>query len=211
MFLSPRSVIQKLSSAKSKAALLLLRFYQALLASYNWILKHWKNQYKAFGQYFKIYGGIGAILRSPYVHVSVFLTIACKLRMSASVTASEIAVGVIPNLLGFTVGAMAIVLAFSSAPVFKVLAQDGDPKSFFISLTANLVHFMIVQAAALIIGIVGKITANNSIDTLALFFLFYGILVTVSVGIQLLQTARIYNAYASIDSEKRDQPGGDVN
>lgn len=112
------------------------------------------------------------------------------------------AVSVIPNLLGFTVGAMAIVLAFSSAPIFKMLAQDGDPRSYFMGLTANLVHFIIVQACALVVGIVGKSIGNKVIDSVALFFLFYGVLVTVSAGIQLFQTASLYNADASIDRDK---------
>lgn len=96
---------------------------------------------------------------------------------------------------------MAIVLAFSSAPIFKMLAQDGDPESFFMRLTANLVHFIVVQAAALVVGIVGKMTGNLTVDLFALFFLFYGVLVTVSAGIQLLQTAGIYNSHASLETE----------
>jgi hypothetical protein len=122
------------------------------------------------------------------------------------------AISVIPNLLGFTVGAMAIVLAFSSAPIFKMLAQDGDPRSFFMRLTANLVHFIVVQASALIIGIVGKATGNSTIDGFALFFLFYGVLVTLSAGIQLLQTASLYNAHASLEDPApiADDPKGKI-
>ncbi|WP_315764019.1 MULTISPECIES: hypothetical protein [unclassified Bradyrhizobium] len=96
---------------------------------------------------------------------------------------------------------MAIVLAFSSASIFKILAQDGDPRSFFMTLTANLVHFIVVQAAALMLGILGKMTGNRIADGFALFFLFYGVMVTVSTGIQLLQTASIYNAHASLDED----------
>ncbi|UPJ57828.1 hypothetical protein [Bradyrhizobium sp. 192] len=181
---------------------------KACKRSYDWCFHYWKNQYRAFLRYFDIYGGPRALLRSPYVHVAVFLTVGCRLRWSPSVSASDIAVSVIPNLLGFTVGALAIVLAFSSAPIFKMLAQDGDPRSYFMRLTVNLVHFIVVQACALIVGIVGKATASASIDVLALFFLFYGVLITVSAGIQLLQTASLYNQYASLEEQgnRVDQP-----
>jgi hypothetical protein len=67
-------------------------------------------------------------------------------------------------------------------------------------LTANLVHFIVVQASALITGIVGKATGNSVVDAFALFFLFYGVLVTVAAGIQLLQTASLYNAHASLEN-----------
>lgn len=69
------------------------------------------------------------------------------------------------------------------------------------TLTANLVHFIVVQAAALTLGIVGKMTGNRIADGFALFFLFYGVMVTLSTGIQLLQTASIYNAHASLDTD----------
>jgi hypothetical protein len=187
---------------RSKAARRLLHFYRASVVFFDWSLRFWKNQYRAFRKYFTIYGGVLALLRSPYVHIAFFLTIGCRLRWASTVSASDIAISVIPNLLGFTVGAMAIVLAFSSAPIFKMLAQDGDPKSYFMGLTANLVHFIIVQASALIIGIVGKATGNGIVDGFALFFLFYGVLVTVSAGIQLLQTASLYNAHASLEATK---------
>ena len=87
-----------------------------------------------------------------------------------------------------------------------MLAEDGDPRSYFMRLTANLVHFIIVQASALIVGIVGKVTGNKLVDGAALFFLFYGVLVTVSAGIQLLQTASIYNMHASLGDK---QPNSD--
>ncbi|MHC6154816.1 hypothetical protein ACVSQB_23845 [Bradyrhizobium elkanii] len=96
---------------------------------------------------------------------------------------------------------MAIVLAFSSAPIFRLLANEGDPRSFFMRLIASLVHFIVVQAAALILGVLGKMTGNRIADGFALFFLFYGVMVTVATGIQLLQTAGLYNAQASLGTE----------
>jgi hypothetical protein len=109
---------------------------------------------------------------------------------------------VLPNLLGFTVGALAIVLAFSSAPVFETLAEKGDPQSFFMRLTASLIHFILAQVLALVAAIVGRITESASIDVLALFLLFYAVMVTFAAGLQLFLTAVIYNAKASI----RDNP-----
>jgi hypothetical protein len=116
----------------------------------------------------------------------------------ADVHASDIAVGVLPNLLGFTVGALAIVLAFSSADIFKLLAEEGEPTSFFLTLTSNLVHFILVQVVALTTGIVAKIVDVRALDILSLLLLIYAVLVILSAAFQLFQTARIYNAKASI-------------
>ncbi|MGA8499401.1 MAG: hypothetical protein WB764_28235 [Xanthobacteraceae bacterium] len=112
--------------------------------------------------------------------------------------ASDISISVLPNLLGFTVGALAIVLAFSSASIFKTIAQEGEPKSFFMSLTANLVHFIAVQVVALMVGIVAKITGIRWLDDIALFCLIYAVLVIFSAATQLFETARIYNMKASV-------------
>ena len=111
----------------------------------------------------------------------------------------DVAIGAIPNLLGFTVGAFAIVLAFSSADIFQHVAEGGDPFSFFMKLTANLVHFILIQVVALISAILAKITESAALSTVALFFTIYGILVTVSVALQLFHTAIIYNAASSLD------------
>ncbi|UFW69200.1 hypothetical protein [Bradyrhizobium sp. WU425] len=124
--------------------------------------------------------------------------------------AADIAVGVLPNLLGFTVGALAIVLAFSSADIFKLLSEDGEPTSFYLTLTANLVHFIFVQGAALVTGIVAKILDVRLLDLLSLLLLFYAVLVTLSAALQLFQTARIYNAKASVPARsvkiERERP-----
>jgi hypothetical protein len=118
-------------------------------------------------------------------------------------SAAETAVSVLPNLLGFTVGALAIVLAFSSAPVFETLAEHGEPQSFYMKLTASLIHFILVQVLALVSAIVARITESTTIDILALFLLFYAVLVTFAAGMQLFLTAIIYNARASLDEQKK--------
>lgn len=170
--------------------------------------KQWGNQARALNHYWKIYGGPKALFLSPYLHLSLMLTAICVLFWSSKSSASEVAVSVLPNLLGFTVGALAIVLAFSSAPVFERLAEGGEPQSFFMKLTASLIHFILVQVLALISAIVARITEVTSIDVLALFLLFYAVLVTFAAGMQLFLTAIIYNAKASLDKQEKSDPSG---
>lgn len=108
-------------------------------------------------------------------------------------------------MLGFTVGALAIVLAFSSAPVFERLAERGDPQSFFMKLTASLIHFILTQVLALIIAIIGRITGSSLVDTASLLLLFYAVMVTFAAGIQLFLTAIVYNAKASLPNNKSSE------
>ncbi|MBB4365229.1 hypothetical protein GGD65_006295 [Bradyrhizobium sp. CIR18] len=108
-------------------------------------------------------GGLRELLRSPYFQTSILLGLFCLVfwtrdeKQEHSVKAAEIAVGVLPNLLGFTVGALAIVLAFSSADIFRNI-EEGDPRSFYLTLTANLVHFICVQVLALVSAIIARAT-----------------------------------------------------
>ena len=169
--------------------------------------EYWESQADTVRQYWGIYGGFPALLKSPYLFVSVCLTLVCLAFWSVNekgeylVKASDLAVSAIPNLLGFTVGALAIVLAFSSATIFKLLAEEGDPQSYFMKLTSNLVHFILVQVVALICGLIAKVTDSRALDVVTLFFLFYAILVTFSTALQLFLTAQVYNAHTSLKGD----------
>jgi hypothetical protein len=107
-------------------------------------------------------------------------------------------ISILPNLLGFTMGGMAIVLAISSSDVFVKLAEEGDPHSFFMKLIASFLHYITSQALALLYCAVTKDLEYGVINFFAGALLIYCIIVPVSVGVQLLQMARIYNARASM-------------
>jgi hypothetical protein len=169
--------------------------------------EYWKNQTDTIRKYWSLYGGFKALLKSPYLLIAAGLTFASVFFWAPNekgellIRASDIVITAIPNLLGFTVGALAIVLAFSSAEIFRTLAEDGDPQSYFMKLTSNLVHFIMVQVLTLICGIVAKITDSRTLDVLSLFFLFYAVLVTFSAALQLFLTAQIYNAHTSLNDD----------
>jgi len=150
-------------------------------------------------------------LGSPYLHVALGLTGVCLLfwaktaHLDYLTKVSDIAISAIPNLLGFTVGAFAIVLAFSSAQIFRTVAEGGDPLSFFMKLAANLVHFILIQVLALVCAILAKISDSLALNVATLIFMLYGILATLSVALQLFQTAIIYNATARLNADDEQQ------
>jgi hypothetical protein len=164
---------------------------------------YWAGQRKIYSAYWAAYGGSLALLKSPYVHVSALVAGTCWYFFDAPAATrfSDIAISVIPNLLGFTIGAMAIVLAFSGAPIFKKLAEDGNPRSFFIRMMSNLVHFIVAQVSALVCGILAKSTGIAWLEPLTIFLLLYAILATAATAIQLFQAAVIYNAEASVPDD----------
>lgn len=187
-----------------------LRLFLRLCArSFEKNTKPWRNQAGAIRKYWYVYGGKAALFRSPYLHIAVFIFIFGVVFGGISSKGAEIAVSVIPNILGFTIGAMAIVLSMSSTSPFVHLAEEGEIKSFFMRIVAILVHFVIVQACALIFGIIGK-TVPSSIasvfDYLAYLFLIYAVTSAISVAVQLFLAAQALNASASIQSKDQDTP-----
>lgn len=171
----------------------------------------WRGQTQAIKQYWTIYGGYRALIGSPYLHIALVLSTICLWLWARNeqnehiAKASDIAISAIPNLLGSTIGAFAIVLAFSSAEIFRILAEEGEPTSFFMKFTSNLAHLILIQVVAMVSGIIAKITESRMLDVVTLVFLMYAILATFSTAIQLFQTARIYSATVSLRSDDNDE------
>ena len=167
--------------------------------------KYWRNQKVIYGAYWELYGGAASLLMSPYLHVALVLTVFCAIFLDPSqLSISDIAISIIPNLLGFTIGAMAIALAFSSAQTFKIVAEDGEPDSFFMKLMANLVHFIITQVLTLVFAILGKVINFSGFQYLTLGVLLYAVMVALAAGIQLFQAASVYNSAASLPVDSND-------
>jgi len=203
---NPQKLIQKLSRLRLRAQALLEHSSQQL-----GVFSYWKNQANTIQKYWILYGGFRAFFKSPYLYLALALTIISVWFWAENdhkeylVKASDLAISIIPNLLGFTVGALAIVLAFSSADIFKLLAEEGDPRSYFMKLTAALVHFIMVQVLTVICAIIAKITDSRILDILTLFCLFYAVLVTFAAALQLFLTAQLYNAHASLGDDDKGQ------
>jgi hypothetical protein len=113
---------------------------------------------------------------------------------------SDAAINILPNLMGFSIAGMAILLALSNPTAMRAITEDGEPRSYFTETIANFFHFILVQTVALILGFVGKHYSFVALSALGVLFLTYAILVGLAMAMQLLQTARIVNASSSLDN-----------
>ncbi len=113
---------------------------------------------------------------------------------------TQTAVDIIPSLLGFSIGGMAITLAFSNAKIFGAVIQGGKKDSLFVKTVANFFHFILVQTLSLLLALLAKTYSNPLISFIAFWCFCYGILVAVATSGMLLQTARVFNmAGAQVD------------
>ena len=145
-------------------------------------------------RYWRLYGGWRSLTFSPYAQLSVSLGLVAIICSATTYDPSAITIAIVPSVLGFTVAALAIMLAFSSAPFFKHLTQEGDEESVFMKTVANFVHFIVVQVLALISAAICAAHPFVLFKTITSVVLFYAILTTLSTVIQLFQIATVFNA-----------------
>ncbi|MDX9844463.1 MAG: hypothetical protein RBT42_11975 [Aquabacterium sp.] len=127
------------------------------------------TQYKGvasiFKAYWTTYGGLSALLCSPYLHFAVLL-LALTPRAWTGWGCDglectqwwEQSISVLPNLLGFTLGGFAIFIGFGDEKFRALLAEDDEHSSVnaYVALCSTFVHFILIQALALIVAIVAK-------------------------------------------------------
>lgn len=102
-------------------------------------------------------------------------------------------------MLGFSIGAMAILLAFSESKIFRLLSQKGNPKSGYIDLSSKFVHFILVQVAAIFFGVFLRAYGGKILACLAVFWMNYALLTGVATALALFGMAQIYNTLARFE------------
>ena len=113
-----------------------------------------------FKKYWNIYGGWKDLLRSPYLHFAIVLSVFTYGFWSKPEWWDQV-ISVTPNLLGFTLGGFAIFLGFGDEDFKAILADESDSPgepSLFASLCATFVHFILIQILAITYAFVAKST-----------------------------------------------------
>lgn len=156
----------------------------------------------AFQGYWKAYGGVWSLLRSTYFLLALAVSILCAeiwIPVGAETPAwVQLTIDIIPSLLGFALGGMAIMLAFSTGRFLAAIKQGGREDSYFMKIMASFFHFTVVLTAALMLAFLTQpswlpIPVLWMISGLGFFLSVYGILLTVATVSSIWHTARIFN------------------
>lgn len=100
---------------------------------------------------------------------------------------------IVPALLGLSIGAMAIVLAFPTNKMFAVLSEGGREDSYYMGLAAKFVHFIALQTITLAFAISAPMSLGIIIDIIGFWLLSYALLSGALVAAALYNVARLYN------------------
>lgn len=132
----------------------LSRFWSRLRWERRLLRHERKSPIEALRKYWKTYGGRAALLRSPYFQLAVLVGLLCLPWVLQGGDWGNKTLSVVPNLLGFSLSGFAILLAIGSEKFQRVLARaGGDERPVLMNISTSFVHFIIVQATALLFAI----------------------------------------------------------
>lgn len=117
----------------------------------------YKGPAKLIAQYWSTYGGWQDFVLSPYLHASLLMLLITYATWSDKGWWEQV-LSVVPSLLGFSLGALAIFLGFGSEQFRNVISGkrpgQADKASPYMSVTAAFTHFIVVQVAAVMVAVI---------------------------------------------------------
>lgn len=161
--------------------------------------------------YWRVYGGITAVLRSTYFWLAILITAlsgAPYAKDADGLLWPQMAVEIVPSLLGLGLGAMALMLSFSSGRFLEAIKQKGKDRSYLRKVMASFYHFALVLTAALLVAYVGKAQQHWALSYLGVFLSTYGVLLTLGIVSRIWHTARIFNKVLEYDQPPEGSGNG---
>ena len=162
----------------------------------------YKGLYRSFRLYWRAYGGTKALLLSPYLHTSVVLAVLLHPLWGVCSESPwyEITVTVLPNLLGFTLGGYAILMAFGDDKFRERIAgedDDGKPSPFMV-VNSAFIHFILIQMIAILLSLFGKAVKpkGDVLSFFGMFFFVYALLTALAAGFAVLNIADWFDVVA---------------
>lgn len=153
----------------------------------------------SFRDYWRAYGGWDALLTSRYLYWALFVTLVICFGRECGGEWEwyKTVLSVIPNILGFSLGGYAMMIGFGDREFLKAMIgnePDGSP-SIYMEVSGAFVHFIVVQASALLWAFLAESLAlNGRMAALVGVFLFvYAVLTIVAATFAVLQFAKWYD------------------
>lgn len=176
---------------------------------------------KVLRRYWGAYRGWSALLLSPYFHAAVLFD-ALLTRYWLSEPWWDVALTVLPNVLGFTLAGFTIWLGFGDEEFRRRLSRSPGPagsSSAFMGVSAAFVHFVVVQIAALLAAVWAKAMsfalpaghfARPAMEWLAPLGQAFGFLLFIyALMAALAATLGVFRAASWYDHHRRKEDGDD--
>lgn len=172
--------------------------------------------------YYNTYGKLYAFISSPYLHFSIFISLlSYPAWHQGSNLWYEMTLSILPNILGFTLGGYAILLAFGNDEFLKLIAgRDNDKKgngnksdskynsnerehSPYMKLNGAFIHFIFFQGISILFSIIGK---SWEIKTgfaafIGFTLLIYAISTAIAAAIAIFNISEVFDRFVEIKNQ----------
>lgn len=157
---------------------------------------------KGFKVYWRAYGGFLELFYSPYFVFSWFSAILLhplwylkQNEANAKAVDPEwigIAFSVLPSIVGFSLGSIAILVSVSNGRMLKEIQLGGD-ESLLMKIAAAFFHFLMLQLLCLVFAIIVKAYPVGFLSYIGMFLLLYALCSGVATASILIFVARLRN------------------
>lgn len=158
--------------------------------------------YREVNGYWEAYGGFKSIIHSRWMWLSILLTVALY-PLWLFQNWQSIVLGIIPSLLGFSIGAMAIIFVLPSTALFKFIVWEGN--SYYLELTARFVHFVLSQLVSVVITLLSYTYKFPVLDCLGFLSFIYALSICAATVFSLFGMAQIYQKQAIMEKQSNDE------
>ena len=153
---------------------------------------------KSFNTYWDNYGGLKAIFTSPYFIISILFSIIIFTFSDSKEKWYDMPLSILPNLLGFSIGAYAVILVLGNGDFWKYIALDKK-NNLFMQINGSFVHFIFIQVVTIIFSIICKTLSLESapIYFIGITLLIYAILTAFAATLAILELSKYYQVFLS--------------
>lgn len=160
----------------------------------------------AFATYWRTYGGWTAFFLSPYLWLSGIFAVLCRPLWDTKINEKyewlDWGISVLPSMLSFSLGALAIFLAFSNEKFLILLRQKGKPDSYLMNVVSAFFHFILVQFIAIAAVIFTMAHPWVGFSAFAFWALCYALATGIAASAALLDMADILNLMGGFDDDE---------
>lgn len=186
--------------------------------------KAYRGVQRAFQLYWRSYGGLKAVLASPFFHLSLILVLICYPLWWAGNWWEKV-FAIVPSLLGFSIASFTIFLSIGDERFRRLLGvvRPGKEYSSLVSSASAFFHFILLQSIALILALIASAQpmaailevvreANRYVPAVPLFllivcakvfraagalFLIYALLSAVAAMLNVFRITHIFSGFAT--------------
>ena len=174
------------------------------------LCREYKSLKDNIADYIDSFGCFCNVIISPYFHISTILGIVTVLKADAYGSWANVAISILPCLLGFSIGGYAILMSFGDDKFRKFIATfrpKGEKNPLMMIVNGTFLHFILIQMVASLIAIIVYLNKINDvyINILGCTVFYYAFTFCAAAAFEIKTVGRWYQMFIDADNNKRNK------